>query len=230
MKSFISAKKSINCNTKFRISVCLSGMNVHELANIIRLAKSIGDFDSIYTNPLMVLDHIPEKQKNLLKPYQLENMDYEYVHRHIVEAFKASEETGIRLDAPEEVCKYLKPKSEVLYCQNIEQSESLTLYDTSKHKYCSKPWHGVIKYDETGKFARWCGNISLVPSLEIIEKYHIPRTGAPWEILNSEGFFQYRKDMLDGKCLEYCENCRVGSFWANELANNDTVPERWATG
>lgn len=228
MKAFVEARDKCKSGTIFRMSVCLSGMNVHELAGIIHLAKIIGDFESIYTNPLMVMEHMPEKQKEFLKPHQLENLDYDYVHKHIVEAFTASKETGIRLDAPDEVRKYLIPKSEATTEKDV-LSENLQKYDTDIHKYCTKPWHGVIKFDESRQFSRWCGNIPLEPSLEIIEKYNIPRTGVPWEILNSEGFFQYRKDALDGKCLIYCEGCRMGSYWANELAQNDIVPERWVT-
>ncbi|MCL2792135.1 MAG: hypothetical protein FWD87_03515 [Spirochaetaceae bacterium] len=227
MKAFIAAKRKYKSDTILRMSVCLSGMNVHELGGIIRLAKEIGEFESVYTNPLMIMEHMPEKQKEFLRPHQLENLDYDYVHKHIVEAFQASEETGIRLDAPDEVRKYLNPKTPSIFNDSV--SEDASRYDTSLHKYCTKPWHGIVKYDEEGKFSRWCGNIALEPSLEIIEKYNIPRIGTPWEILNSEGFFQYRKDSLDGKLLKYCEGCRVGSFWVNELAQNDVVPERWVT-
>jgi len=229
MKAFVKAKEKYKADTALRMSVCLSGMNVHELAGIMRLAKSLGDFESVYTNPLMVLDHMPQEQQDMLRPYQLENMDYDYVHKHIVEAFEASRETGIRLDAPDEVRKYLKTKREVAAENKDLQPDNLQKYDTSIHKYCTKPWHGTIKFDETGQFSRWCGNIALAPSLEIIEKYGIPRTGAPWEILNSEGFWRYRKDSLDGKCLQYCEGCRTGSFWVNELAQNKIVPKRWVT-
>ena len=78
-----------------------------------------------------------------------------------------------------------------------------------------------------GLSSRICGNITLNPSLEIINKYKIPRKGNPVDILNSKGYFQFRKDFLDGKCLKYCEACRVGSGWATELASREYIPEQW---
>jgi len=68
-----------------------------------------------------------------------------------------------------------------------------------------------MKFDEKGELDGGC--TSMKESLEIASQYGIPKTGTPFDIYNSKGWWQLRKDMLEGKLIDVCRSCHKGNSY-----------------
>lgn len=207
IKKWVEYKKIYKSDIVYRISTVLSGLNIHELPGILKLAAEITEIEAVNVNPLMI-----PVGRECLSEFQVENISDEIMNKHINEAVVIAKENGIRFDSPGVIRAF--------YDSEFITEAKSNFYDINMHKYCTNIWSGKVILNREGKFYRICGNIVDMPSQEIIKKYGIPSEGSPWEAYNSRGLYKFRKDMLDGKCLNYCNKCRVGTYYSRMLELN----------
>lgn len=185
----------------FRFAVTLSTMNFHELPGLIRLASQLGGYDSVYVQPLIT--NLPRIQH--LEPKLLIHMDKEKGHQYLQEAFQVSKETGIRIDMLESIKQMFGYDKRAQ--GPIDSMVNVHEYDYNLNRYCQQPSNLVMSFDEENKLSLIC----CFMMLDIIDRYQIPRAGSPLEIYNSKGWWQLRKDMLEGKLLDECKHCSAGN-------------------
>ncbi|BAE85098.1 hypothetical protein DSY3309 [Desulfitobacterium hafniense Y51] len=198
IRQWAGLREKITSRKMFRFNVALSKMNIHELPDLISLADSLGGFDFIYVQPLLVGD-----KKHYLEALKLENMNKEEGRGYIEKALERSEKTGIRLimvDTIKRIFDLEKPIGPLYY----ETDNRLT-------QFCTYLWNGLMELNPDGSMREICCNMLDGHNDELMKHYQIPQSGTPFEIYNSKGYWQLRKDLLEGKLLEVCNGCSYGS-------------------
>lgn len=195
-------RNKYNAKIMFRFAVTLSKMNFHELPGIISLANQIGGYESVYVQPLIV----NSPRINYLEDQLLIHMDREKGHQYLKAAFEVSRKTTIRIDMWESIKQMF---GHGLSEQGIiKNSGNLHEFDYTLNCYCQNISNGEMVFDVKNDLRVVC---CFMMNPNIIERYRIPRRGSPFDIYNSKGWWNLRKDMLAGKLLNECKHCTVGN-------------------
>ena len=76
---------------------------------------------------------------------------------------------------------------------------------------CSKLRDGLLSYRPDGDGLYYvCCFMEKSYYGKLIEDYQIPKNGTFDEIYNCEGYWQLREDLLNGKLIAACRNCKIG--------------------
>lgn len=215
IKKWVEIRNKYNPSCELSFAVALSTLNFHELPDIVRLAHTLG-LNFIYVQPMYV--H-PEKRFDIIRNTSLVDMDKELGHKYLKEAYEVSSQTGIRIDTWESIRRMFGiSDNEGLVQETLTDDGEILAYEfnPSLNKYCQRLSCLSLKFDENGELDGVC--TSMKRSNEIANEYKIPRNGTPFEIYNSKGWWQLRKDLLEGKLLEECKDCHKGNSYYYSLA------------
>lgn len=212
LKRWADTRDKFSPNTPLWFNVTLSTMNFHELPGLVSLAGELG-FNSINTQPLIVKSEV----LNHLKPYLLENMDKKLGGKYLKDAFEIAEKNGVGLI----VFRSFKHMFLKDLNTNIIEAADENLCNTEEkncdgqpdfnpefNRYCQKFYDLKLNFNEKNELVYLC---CYMNDQDLVKRYDIPVKGTPFEIYNSPGWWQLRKDMLEGKLIENCKRCFSGN-------------------
>lgn len=201
---WMKARNQYNPTMLLRTSTTLSTLNFHDLPNIVKtvgkLQKKYGKWDSIYCQPVIIEDY----QDPALKEITLDHIDKASGKKTLEQTLKLAAKYGIRLDIPQAIFEFFKstaqPQETKRYAETVSNPE----------RFCEKLSNGYLSYDLDGRIEFACCFMDKKYQRELIERYHIPDFKSPQNIYNSRGYWQMRKDLLEGKLKTECRNCMIG--------------------
>jgi hypothetical protein len=199
IRAWDDAATKYNENFSFGFGAVVSSANITELPGIIRLASSFKHMDSVYVQPIF-LKYSKIHLENLL----LKNVNSSILRKCIDEAKFVSDEVGIRIDNLSSLIR--------------QESDEL---DFKKSIYCRYMWNKIMAFKKTGELSGLCCYLDPNDSNELMAVYNIPKFASPKEIYNSKGFWNLRKDMLNGKLIKYCKNCSLCNTGYNVLSSKE---------
>ena len=182
-------------------STVVSAKNIHEIAGIVRLASQFKHMESIFVSPMYLAE--PKKHLNHLL---LKNIDDDVLEKEIEKIKCAAKETGVRVD-------------------NLNSLKQLKISDKNEgdgqnnSEYCRFFWNGIIDMTKNGLKGVCCNMEKF--GADLIEKYNIPTNGTVDKIYNSKGYWQLRKDMLDGRLKNYCKYCELCNVGYKALSEKE---------
>lgn len=187
------AASMYNDNFKVVLTVVVSAKNIHEIAGIVRLASQFKHIESVYLQP-MTLNDTQQHLRHLL----LDNVSDNVLKEEISNVEQASKETGVRVDGLLNISRSEK---------NSKNQDCNTSENCNNSKYCRYLWNKSLYMDKSGPKGACCNMYKF--GKQLTECYKIPKRGSIDKIYNSKGYWQMRKDMLDGKLADYCKNCNM---------------------
>lgn len=209
IKEWIKVQKIYNPDLLLRTSTTLSKMNIEDLPNIVEtVGEAInevgGRWDSIYCQPVVIEDY----QSVELKKITLEHVPLETGRDILKETEKVAIKYNIRLDIPQSIYEMFgyNSKSESVNINEEKKQEPEVL----KEAFCDKLSNGYLSYDLNGRVGFACCFMDKKYWRDLIERYNIPDYKNPDIIYNSKGYWQLRKDLLEGKLQKECRNCTIG--------------------
>lgn len=205
IRAWIQVRNQYNPNLLLRTSTTLSTLNFNDLPNIVEVVGKIiqeegGGWDSVYVQPVV----IEEYQDPKLKKITLDYIDKEQGQEILKITKQVAEKYNIRLDTPQSLYEMFASSAENT---DIKRDENSSFY---KEMFCDKLSNGYVSYDKDGKIGFACCFMDKKYWRELIERYHIPDFIDPESIYNSKGYWQLRKDLLEGKLKKECRNCTIG--------------------
>lgn len=200
---WVKARNKYNINLKFRTSTTLSTLNFMDLPNIVRTVGEVvrtegGDWDSIYCQPVVIEDY----QRPELRKITLEYVDRLMGKKVLEETERLAAEYSIRLDMPQVIYEMFYHETKI--DKKDEQG------GVERRCFCEKLSNGYLSYGMNGKLEFACCFMDKKYWYELFERYQIPDNKNPEEIYNSRGYWQLRKDLLEGKLQKECHNCTIG--------------------
>lgn len=218
IEKWIAAKKKHGSDIIFRFAVTLSSMNIHELPGIFKLAHEFGEgmIESIYVHALRAYEELEH-----LKKVEIDNISDEVKYQYIGEAYAESLRTGIRFDAPDIIRQYFEKKPEITPEKTLGNNQQEIEYSLEHNKYCLYMWNGFLRLDKTAKYKSYCCVMQGSDANKLTAAYNVPVHLPPHEVYNSTEMWKLRKDMLEGKHLDICANCRMGSTYYEQLKKID---------
>ena len=197
IKKWDDSAEEYNKSFSFGFATVVSSANIDELEGILRLAKTYKHIDSVYIQPIIL-----HETKSYLDELLLKHIPQEARLEYIDNLTKLSEELGLRIDNLNSIASpYIE--------ENNQEKESDLSYRNSK--YCRYAWNKIISFTENGDFRYFCCYIEKNKMDELLNKYRVPKNVSIEDAYNSKAFWQFRKDMIDGKLLEYCKGCSLGN-------------------
>ena len=208
IKMWLKAQKNYNPDLLIRTSTTLSTLNIADLPNIVEVVgqaveETGGKWDSVYCQPIVIEDY----QNPELKKTTLENVPLEVGICALNKAKDLAKKYNIRLDIPQSIYEMFDDKVEEAAI-DIKEEEKDTEFP--KEVFCEKLSNGYLSYDLKGKVGFACCFMDKKYWRELIERYNIPDYKNPNVIYNSKGYWQLRKDLLEGKLKKECRSCTIG--------------------
>ncbi len=179
-----------NDNMQIVLTVVASSKNIHEIAGIVRMASQFKHIEAVYLQP-MTLNDTQQHLRHLL----LDNVSDNVLKEEINNVEQTSKETGVRVDN----LTSLERQKE----HNDDEEGGLNC-----SIYCRYFWNGIIPIKANNQIDGICCYMEN-RGKPLISKYNVPSKGKIDKIYNSKGYWQMRKDMLDGKLEDYCKNCSM---------------------
>ena len=206
---WVEAREKYNAKISLSFAVALSTWNFAELPGLVQLAHD-KKLDFIYVQPMYIHD---DARFDAIRSTSLVDMDKDLGHHYLKEAYDVSAATGIRIDTWESIRRMFGYKIDN---NEVQEDDEAREFNPDLNRYCQRLWCLGMKFDELGQLDGVC--TSLKESLKIAADYNIPKTGTPFEIYNSRGWWMLRKDMLDGKLISDCSECHKGNSYYYELS------------
>lgn len=179
-----------NDNMQIVLTVVASSKNIHEIAGIVRLASQFKHIESVFVQKVIL-----HESKNHLNHLLLDNVPDYKLAEELENIKQASKETGVRVDN----LTSLERQKE----HNDDEEGGLNC-----SRYCRYFWNGIIPIKANNQIDGICCYMEN-RGKPLISKYNVPSKGKIDKAYNSNGYWQMRKDMLDGKLEDYCKNCNM---------------------
>ena len=192
IKKWDESADRYNNDFSFGLSVVVSSENIHEIADIVRLASEFRHIDSVFLQPIIIHDSLKHLEYMLL-----DNLDESTVNKAILDIESASLETGVEVDGLDSI----RPTNGVKEPdRNINENVNTSVY-------CRYGWNGILSLLKDGTHRYFCCYMSVDDNSRLEKQYRIP-SGVPiGDMYNSKAYWKFRKDMLDGKLTDCCKGC-----------------------
>ena len=194
LRAWDESAEKYNKSFAFCFTTVVSTANIDELEDMLRLASGFKHVDSVYLNPI----NIYESKRNL-DYLSLKNVKKEKIESVVAKLDNISNGLGIRVD------NLFSLKSATAAGEKTTDDSFID----EKSKFCHYPWNGILSFTSDGKLRYFCCYAYKKQSDRLMERYKI-KTGSGLsleEVYNCKEFWQYRKDMLQGKLLATCQGC-----------------------
>lgn len=200
VKKWVQAAALYHPDIYFDTSTTLSTLNFHTLPDIV---KMVGEFareeglnwGGVYCQPIVIESY----QAEWLKEITLEHIDKKTGKAVLDETTKVAKEYGIYLNIMESIYRYFEDEQEE-YTENVAKMQ----------RFCKKLESGILAYNGEGEQKFACCFMDKNYYMSILSDYGIDLNGAAEEVYNSKGYWQMRKDLLEGKLGWICRDCMIG--------------------
>lgn len=186
---------NINENIEIQLAMTVSTLNIHEMVDVVKLGAELKHVNLVWVQPAVITN------ENLIKKIgdiNINKMPREEIDFHFAKARKEAEKHGILFG----------------------HADMDTFYGVEGKNVngCLAPWtrgpFTITDYVMPCSFM----DVSKENRKIIEEKYNLgnPQEKSLEDIYNSEGFWKFRKDLLEGKTKELCGDCMYKNAFRKE--------------
>lgn len=238
LHSWDEAAEKYNPDIEFVITTVVSTDNIDEMPDMVDFVLQFKHFKELIMVPIIISDELVElsaKYQGIddIEAMKLEHVDPKRGKKIFQKLIKRAEKHGIKLFVPGTIRDMFKVDEESgLFARKSRQAgaqiQTAPESPDALWKYnslCTSLDDGFLVYSLDHKCVFPCCGMPISNRLELVERYGLDMDAGFDEIYNSKGYWQMRKDLLDGKLLDLCKGCPRGYDMFNHLSHTPTWEE-----